>query len=696
MEETKAERVHENFDTRKLYFTKTNPKRRRLLERKLCVVEACYATPKSMHSHLRKKHKLKIDSREYQMYLRKSVPVLKELEELGDMYDNMDDQPIHFEKSSSEERNILTDIKIEAKSVGIFDHDIYDSEEDEDFIVSDESEEEESDSDVDEPDSDTEVADVSECQSLLGSFAEWMEGCDGGERRCGSVEQNSRQVKTILKLVDPSKLDVKNLLDRSLLRSKWLIPFKVSERKPGTVRSYCNSLRLFMDFLISTKIRKDLKMEDLNSVQTQARVWSKTLNKSAKQREFEKIYEDFEYLTNPEDVKRFETSQPCREAVKILETFSLNNVRTVPKQNEYTLVRDFLLRQVSLDNGGRPGPLMDLTLDEFHKAKQETVETEGEETTCYVVNIFRHKTSDTHGPARIVFNQCLHNWFSIFVSNIRGKFYGLPKQGNSTIFVTHTGKAMASNACSGRLTSLWGKALPAKNGGKVKMNNTMIRKSITTHIRKHHNDMKHHVADKLLHKLSTSDKYYNVVRKGEQAVETSLFLSRVFKGNSSSTITKPPEEAPICINSTQWTKEETIQIKEHFGDLIHCSTDPTMEEVKIRLIEREELSRYVDDAKRVIDKIRYIRRTEDIDAHHLDDIAEETLSQKISRSGILLQVFYMRVFFPAHYPPLFGTMGGCYRDGQYTKFHKARSYNYWEEPKNRIKRRLVNNLLGVT
>ena len=189
-----------------------------------------------------------------------------------------------------------------------------------------------------------------------------------------------------------------------------------------------------------------------------------------------------------------------------------------------------------MDNGGRPGPLMELTLSQFYTAKEENT-TDG--TKCYVIDIFKHKTSVTHGPARIVFSQCLHSWFKIFVENIRGKFYGLPQQGNSSIFVAHTGKPMASSSCSGRLTSLWGKALPTKNGLKMKMSNTMIRKSITTHIRKYHDDMKHHVADKLLHKISTSDKYYNVVRKGEQAVDTSVFISKVFKGTSSSTATKP-------------------------------------------------------------------------------------------------------------------------------------------------------------
>ena len=84
----------------------------------------------------------------------------------------------------------------------------------------------------------------------------------------------------------------------------------------------------------------------MTSVQTQARMWAQALNKKVKERGFEKIYEDLNYLANPDEVKRFETSEPCWEAVKTLEKFSVSYVGTVPKQTEFTLVRDFLLWQV--------------------------------------------------------------------------------------------------------------------------------------------------------------------------------------------------------------------------------------------------------------------------------------------------------------------------------------------------------------
>ena len=84
-------------------------------------------------------------------------------------------------------------------------------------------------------------------------------------------------------------------------------------------------------------------------------------------------------------------------------------------------------------------------------AKQEEVQREDGVTLCRVINVFDHKTGDSHGPARVVFNTQLYSWFTMFVKNIRGKFYGLPKSDNSPIFVSHTGNPMQSRNVSGRL-----------------------------------------------------------------------------------------------------------------------------------------------------------------------------------------------------------------------------------------------------
>ena len=84
-------------------------------------------------------------------------------------------------------------------------------------------------------------------------------------------------------------------------------------------------------------------------------------------------------------------------------------VGIVPKTLEYTNVRDFLLWNLAVDNGGRSGPFIDMT--------RKHVENEGEanESVSYCVPIFHHKT-DVHGPAQVVFTSALYKWCEIFLN----------------------------------------------------------------------------------------------------------------------------------------------------------------------------------------------------------------------------------------------------------------------------------------
>ena len=103
-----------------------------------------------------------------------------------------------------------------------------------------------------------------------------MESVDGGEKNSEGLTQDISQVRTILIHVDPEHQSVESLLSRENVRNKWLIPFKKEllagtkrPRRPGTIRSFCNSLRLFIDLLISSKIMKNNPIEDLRAMQTQ-------------------------------------------------------------------------------------------------------------------------------------------------------------------------------------------------------------------------------------------------------------------------------------------------------------------------------------------------------------------------------------------------------------------------------------------
>ena len=609
-------------------------------------------------------HKLAVSSANYKKYLKESTPVLDtdRLEPVRIERSPIDDEIIDFDPSDvgSESESLQPKRKHEDKSLDWAEEECYDSEEDEDFVMDEESSlEEESDVDMDNGSNNEESnvnlnQDVPAVQNentdfVLREFSEWLASCDGGEKKIESIQQQIRQVLTIISYVDPNNQNVASLMKRVDVRNKWLTPFKTEvitrtgkKRQPGTIRSYCNSLRLFSEFLEISKIQKELHTDDIRSIQTQAKAWARHLRKQSGIREHQKIYEDHDAITTPKEVMMFQNSQPCREAVNILERFSHAKPGNVPTQSEYTLCRDFLFWHLSLDNGSRPGQFVGMTISDFEKARTSYVPESKEDYR--VVTVFDHKTADAHGPARVVFSTSLYSWFRIFIYNIRNKYYGLPTGSDSPIFVTHTGNVMQSKNISGRLSSLWAKGIKEIKSGKAKMNNTLIRKSIQTFVRREHKDMKEAVSNKLLHHEKTAERYYNVIRKGEEATQTSKFISNMFKG--SSTISKMPNESKkvdeldkenqekftVTSSRDRWSEDDINSLQHAFKDV----KEITMANVRNKLDEcGEELSMFKGNLKQVVDKLRYMRKCDgsNLDLESLPQ--EENAAEKMMRNGLV-------------------------------------------------------------
>ena len=115
------------------------------------------------------------------------------------------------------------------------DKDVYDSEDDEDFVLSENetSSESESNECCDEDKTNDGNIINKDTEFILKEFADWMESCDGGEKNLPN--QNIRQVRAIIICVDTEKQSIVSLLDRLKVRTKWLTTFRESKRKPGIV-----------------------------------------------------------------------------------------------------------------------------------------------------------------------------------------------------------------------------------------------------------------------------------------------------------------------------------------------------------------------------------------------------------------------------------------------------------------------------
>ena len=228
--------------------------------------------------------------------------------------------------------------------------------------------------------------------------------------------------------------------------------------------------------------------------------------------------EDFHSLISPEQISEFERSKAARAAICLLGKFSGAHSLQVT-QSQYTLIRDFLLVEISIDNANRAGALANMKLQEFNKASKHDDEN--------VILVKKHKTVATHGPARIVLSSKLHGWMEIFVREVRSKVPGVTGSLKERVFLTWNGEALRSSQINKAIKSVWKKA-----GMKGSPSSTLLRKSAvsTVHTTSDSPKVQGNLADLMAHNIGTARKFYRLQEKSKSSVKASQQLRSVMRG----------------------------------------------------------------------------------------------------------------------------------------------------------------------
>ena len=136
------------------------------------------------------------------------------------------------------------------------------------------------------------------------------------------------------------------------------------------------SLRHFYSYCLSESSRCDISItaENILALKEKVTRWSSSLRKGCSRQHWEKMEEDLHCLISPEQITEFERSKAARDAICLLG--QLSDVETTDvTQNQYTLIRDFLLVQISIDNANKAGALANMNLKEFQNAMKHEIET---------------------------------------------------------------------------------------------------------------------------------------------------------------------------------------------------------------------------------------------------------------------------------------------------------------------------------
>ncbi|XP_028394421.1 uncharacterized protein LOC114518606 [Dendronephthya gigantea] len=472
--------------------------------------------------------------------------------------------------------------------------------------------------------------------SELVRVTRWWPGPDGGRKDEKCARQCMRQVEMVMKFITPNAPSISSLLSKSLLRDKWLRIIE-EEKKPGTVKSYLGSLN---QFFIYMRTECSARFDEMNvnegklvSLSEQVKLWARSSRKMAQNRFWEKRVEDFETLKTPEEVKQFDISEVARKAVKVLGEFQTDPDVSVVSQAEYTIVRDYLMTLICINNGSRSGPIANMTMEEFQNATQQD--------DCYVVRVKKHKTFTTHGPAHLVLSSSIHNYMKVFIEKLRRCIPDV-NACQPIVFLSYRGTPLDSSQVGAQIGSCWGKVF----GKKASMGGaTSFRKAAVSAVHECNEEMRGDLADLMVHNKTTADKYYLLKNKGKSAVKTSKELSRIMRDGSEKTESsdgvekeenkdqEPPEKdaatsSVVSCPRHKWSSEETDLLKQLFATQIQMKK-VSMEDIR-ELCKGQQFLEKIPPSK-IRDKVRTLFK---LGESSLPPQEKESTEEKLKRFGM--------------------------------------------------------------
>ena len=486
---------------------------------------------------------------------------------------------------------------------------------------------------------------------VISSFCAWLESADGGRKDPKLSKQHASQLFRMLETIDPEK-QINSLFNRTLVRDTFLKEHAETKYTADTIKAYLLSLRHFCSFVIAEKPESvDANTVLVNQIREKARLWSMSYKKDSKRRHLEKMSRDLDNLVTPEMVNKFEKSDSARSAIGYIEQLSGTNSLDL-NQSVYTLVRDYILLQITIANAHRSGVLSNMTLEEYKQAKRR------EESV--IISVKNHKTADTHGPACVVLSPSLFSYLEIYVNKVRSRVDHSTThdkgRDQANVFLSWNGAKLESGQISTAINAAW-----QKGGMEGHVTSTLFRKSAVTNVHSRHHEMKSNLADLMAHKESTAQRFYRLQEKQESCFQAATNLPNVMRSSKTNTASQQDNSAArsksadviqgIGNKSTStrtegftermsWKEEDVKALREIFSEEIKAKT-VTMAIVRQKTQDHPSLQSI--DPKKVCERIRsewrfgaeYISDKTSVlaDSKHSEELPgeEDTLADKMSR-----------------------------------------------------------------
>ncbi|PFX18261.1 hypothetical protein AWC38_SpisGene17384 [Stylophora pistillata] len=474
---------------------------------KRCPLTGCMTSTNRLPQHLQKAHKLQRTSPKYnkalsiaKVILRDEPHIFLRMKQESERYQGPDFESALSVDGDGKEIKMVED----DTSVGSDDHEADTSE------ASCDSASQSSDN------IDIQGDDVSK---TMRAFGDWLLSPDGGKKDRKTAKQHVSQLHKVLSVVGEGVM-LSSLLDTKRIGDTFLQRYAAEKYHAATIKSYLLSLQHYCSFLLADQPSGVVfDKEHVLSLREKLKRWSASYNGENNRRRWEKMEEDRNALITPEKIGTFERSQAARDAITLLG--QLRGAHAIQiTQDKYTLVRDYLIAQIMIDNANRAGVVTCMTVMEFERATLE-----GDR---YVVRVLHHKTVDTHGPAQVVLTSHLYNYIKVFMKEMRSQLPGVTLLEKQTMFLSWCGKPMESSQMTKAFGSIFKKA-----GVNGPVHHTLYRKSVVSHCHEQHKEISGNLADLMAHREETAQKYYRVFEKSKSSVKASRNVSRIMRNDTS-------------------------------------------------------------------------------------------------------------------------------------------------------------------
>ena len=179
--------------------------------------------------------------------------------------------------------------------------------------------------------------------------------------------------------------------------------------KPGTIRSYMGSMRIFLDFCLQEDY---LDSSSAFRIKQYTQNWYTSLKDRVAERKHgvKNATDEIMETTDLREMRlKYTSSQKYRDSIKALG--SSKPPKEGVEEREFVLARNHLMTEVLMYNATRPGAIKNMKVEEFRKARPKD--------DTMVISVRMHKTFRTHGHSRLVVDEHLHRQMTLYDENMR-------------------------------------------------------------------------------------------------------------------------------------------------------------------------------------------------------------------------------------------------------------------------------------